>query len=69
MQKNSKINLKQILTKYQKKDLNQKSKKVHYKILNCFTNHGKLLLNYLMNVLQLHLKLNTKQNMEKISKY
>ena len=69
MQKNSKINLKQILTKYQKKDLNQKSKKVHYKILNCFTNHGKLLLNYLMNVLQLRLKLNTKQNMEKISKY
>ena len=69
MQKNSKINLKQILTKYQKKDLNQKSKKVHYKILNCFTNHGKLLLNYLMNVPQLHLKLNTKQNMEKISKY
>ena len=30
------------------------------KILNCFTNHGKLLSNHLMIILQLHLKLNTK---------
>ena len=35
------------------------------KILNCFTNHKKLLLNYLMIILPLHLKLNTKQNNEK----
>ena len=40
--------------------LNQGSKKVHLKILNCFTNYGKLLLNYLMIILQFHLKLNTK---------
>ena len=54
------IYLKQIWTKYQKEDLNQKSKKVHWQILNCFTSHGKLLLNYLMIILQSHLKLNTK---------
>ena len=34
--------------------------------VNCFTNHGKLLLNYLMNILQLHLQLNAKQNMKKV---
>ena len=45
-------------------DLNQKSKKVY-----CFTNNGKLLLIHLLNILHLHLKLNTKQDMEKISKY
>ena len=39
------------------------------KILNCFMNHEKLLLNYLINILQLYLRLNTKQNMEKDSKY
>ena len=37
--------------------------------LNCFTNHEKLLLNYLMIILQLYLRLNTKQNMEKVLKY
>ena len=30
--------------KYQEGDVNQKSKKAHYKILNCFTNQEKLLL-------------------------
>ena len=36
--------------------------------INLFTNLGKLLLNYLMNILQLHVKLNRNQNMEKVSK-
>ena len=31
--------------KDQEEDLNQKNKKMHYKILNCFSNHEKLLLN------------------------
>ena len=35
------------------------------KILNCITNHGKLLLNYLVIILQLYQRLNTKQNTEK----
>ena len=44
------------------------------KIFSCFTNHEKtnhekLLLNYLMIILQLYLRLNTKQNMENDSKY
>ena len=39
--------------------------KVNYRILNCFTKHEKLLLNYLMIVLQLHLRQNIKQFMEK----
>ena len=47
--------------KYREEDINQKSKKVHWDILNCFTNHEKLLLNYLMIILQLHLWLNTKK--------
>ena len=47
------------------RDINQKSKKVHWKILNCFTNHEKLLLSYLMIILQLHLRINTKQIHEK----
>ena len=51
--------------KYQEEDVKQKSKKAHYKILSCFTNHKKLLLNYSMSILQLYLKLNTKQNMKK----
>ena len=33
--------------KYQEEDINQKSKKMHWKILNCFTNEKKLLLNHL----------------------
>ena len=37
--------------------------------INCFMSHGKLLLNYLMNIIQLNLKLNTKQNKENVSKY
>ena len=39
------------------------------KILNCFTNDKKLLLNLLIIILHLCLRLNTKQNMEKVSKY
>ena len=60
--KNSRIYLNQIKAKYQNEDLNQKSKKWH---LNCFANREKLLLNYLIIILQLYLRLNTKQNMEK----
>ena len=37
--------------------------------IELFRDHKMLLLNYLMNVLQLYLWLNTKQNMEKDSKY
>ena len=48
---------------------NQKSKKVHWKILNCFTNYEKLLLNYLIIILQLYLRLNTNQFMEKKCKH
>ena len=43
--------------------------KVHRKILNRVTNYEKLLLNYLIIIPQLYLRLNTKQNMEKDSKY
>ena len=39
------------------------------KIWKWFKNHEKLLLNYLMIILQLCLRLNTKQNMEEVSKY
>ena len=35
--------------------------KWHQKILNCFTNYEKLLLNYLIVILKLYLRLNTKQ--------
>ena len=51
--------------KNKEEDINQKSKKVQWKILNCLTNLEKLLLNYLMIILQLYLRLNTKQFMEK----
>ena len=43
--------------------------KVHRKLLNRVTNYEKLLLNYLIIIPQLYLRLNTKQNMEKDSKY
>ena len=39
--------------------------KWHQKILNCFTNYEKLLLNYLIVILKLYLRLNTKQFMKK----
>ena len=42
--------------------------KIALENINLFTNLGKLLLNYLMNILQLHVKLNRNQNMEKVSK-
>ena len=35
----------------------QKSKNVNWEIINCFTNHEKQLLNYLMVLIQLHLRL------------
>ena len=38
------------------------------KNINWFTNHKKLLLNNLMIILQLYLRLNTKQNMKYDSK-
>ena len=37
--------------------------------LKPFMNHKKMLSNCLMNILKFYLKLNTKQNMEKDSKY
>ena len=40
-----------------------------WKILNCFTNHEKLLLNYLIIIVRLLLRLNTNQFTEKVSKY
>ena len=43
----------------------KEQKKCIRKILNCFTNYGKLLLSYLMIILQLHLNLNANQNEEK----
>ena len=39
------------------------------KLLKHFTNHEKKLSNCLVIILELHLKLNTKQNMEKVSKH
>ena len=38
------------------------------KILNCFTDHEKLLTYCLLTILQFYLKSNTKQNMENVSK-
>ena len=58
------MSLNKIETKYQEEDINQKSKKVHWKMLNCFRNHKKLLLIYLIIILQFYLRLNTKQFME-----
>ena len=55
--------------KYQKEDINLKSEKVPWKILICFMNHVKLLLNYLMLILQLYLRPNTKQFIGNGSKY
>ena len=45
--------------------INQKSKKVQKIILNCFTKQGKKLSNCVFILLQLNLRLNMKQNMEK----
>ena len=43
----------------------EKSEKLHQKLLNCFTNYEKLLLNYLMLIRLLYLRLNTNIFMEK----
>ena len=40
--------------------------KLALKILNYFTNHKKLLLNYLMIILQFYLRLNTKRNSQQM---
>ena len=53
------------LTKYQAEEIIQKNKKWYQKILNCFKNHKKLLLNYWLIILQLHLSLSKKQFKEK----
>ena len=58
--KNNRIYLNQVYTKYEEEDLNQESKKMTLKILNCFTNHEKQLLNYLIIILQLYLRRNIK---------
>ena len=42
-----------------------KEQKGALKTFNCFTSREKLLLNYLMVILQLYLRLKTKQDMEK----
>ena len=59
----SKINK---MVKGSKNSENQKNAK---KILKNFANHEKKLSICLMIILEFYLKLNTKQNMEKISKY
>ena len=46
-----------------------KEEKGSVESIKLLTSHEKLLLNYLMIILQLHLKLNIKQNMEKDWKY
>ena len=63
--KRCRISLNQIYKKYKQEDINLKSKTVHQKMLNCFKNHEKLLLNHFMIISQLNLRLNTKQFMEK----
>ena len=52
-----------------KKGLYQKSKKVQYKISKCFTFHETKTSNFLIIILQLHLRLNIKQIIQKKSKY
>ena len=64
MQKKLQNIFQQIWTKHQKEDLNQKSKKSALEDIKLLHE-----LNHFMNVLQLYLKLNIKQNMEKVSKY
>ena len=53
------------ISKGRVKSEDQKSALKHIKH---FTNHEKKLSNYLMIILQLNLKVNIKQNMEKVSK-
>ena len=53
------------LNKISKERQQVNEQKSTLKILNCFTNQKKLLLNYLMIILQLYLRLNTKKFMEK----
>ena len=57
------------LNKISRGRFKSKEQKSALKISNCFTSHEKLLLNYLIVNLQLYLRLNTKQNMEKNPKY
>ena len=57
------------LNENQEVGINQKSKNVLWKILNCFTNHEKLSSKCLMIILKLYLRLNTNQFIEKGSKY
>ena len=55
--------------KFQEESLNYKRKNVKQKILKHFTNHEKNFSRYLMAVLKLYLKLNSKQIIQKNSKY
>ena len=52
-----------------KKDLNQKGKKVQYKILKCFVIHETKTSSFLMIILKLLLRLNTKQFIQKKSRF
>ena len=54
--------------KYQKEDLNQKSKKSALENVNLLYESRQAVIK-LFNILQLYLKLNTKQNTERVSKY
>ena len=68
MQMNYGIYLKQIWRKYQKKDLNQKIEKSVLENIKLRYDSRQAVIklsNYLMNILQLYLKLNAKQNMKK----
>ena len=53
------------LNKISKGRFKSKEQKSALENIKLLTNHDKLLLNYLMIILQLHLKLNTKQSKEK----
>ena len=52
------------LNKISKGRFKSKEQKSALENIKLLTNHDKLLLNYLMIILQLHLKLNTKQSKE-----
>ena len=56
------------LREISKERFKSEDQKSALKILKHFTSHGKKLSNCLMIILQLYMKLNIKQNMEKVSK-
>ena len=55
--------------KQKREEINQKSKKAHYKILKRFTKQETVLLRFLVIIPYWYLRLNLKQFMGKDSKY